>query len=92
MFDYALVILEGREYDFSIYPNPISHAKFNVQTNFGIEESFQLLIYNNVGHVEARYTITDWLTTFESLSLQSGSYIFKLALAEGTLVKRVLVK
>ena len=70
---------------------PIVNGNFSVQTNFVVHESTDLIIYNNVGHIEARITIGDWLSSFTVNNLRPGNYLFKLVTSEGTMVKRVMI-
>jgi len=89
IFDYAMVEVEGTSIDFSVYPNPIQNGQFSLQTNFVSDA--ELIIYNNVGRIEDRLIINDWLSDY-SLNLQPGSYLFKVVTKEVVIVKRVLIK
>lgn len=91
IFEYILVEVKSLKKDFSVFPNPIVQGNFSVQTNFVIEESSELIIYNNIGHIEARIAIGDWLSSFTVNNLRPGNYLFKLVTSEAAMVKRVMI-
>ena len=91
IFDYVLVNVEDQTNKFSIYPNPIENTSFKVQTNFAIKEPMKLVVYNNMGMVEETFSLTDWLAS-HVISVQPGTYVFKLIGSDKVLVQRVLIK
>ncbi len=92
IFEYKMVELRDLQEDFSVFPNPIINGQFALQTNFVEDEIIELIIYNNLGHVETRLPITDWLASFRVTGLRPGTYLFKLVTSNGVIVKRVLIK
>lgn len=91
IFDYVMVVTERISSDFSVFPNPISTGEFSIQTNFKIEIDTKLTVYNSTGGIERNYTLNSWLGSYQLDGLRSGSYLFKMTSAEGSIVKRVSV-
>jgi type IX secretion system substrate protein len=92
VFEYKMVDLEGLAKDFSVFPNPITDGHFSLQTNFVADNDLDLIVYNNVGKIEASFKVNDWLASYDISDLQPGSYLVKLTTPDGATVKRILIK
>lgn len=92
IFDYVMVVYEGADEDFTIYPNPVIDNRFTLQTNFEVEEEQALVVYNAMGKVEKTYRVNSWMNEFITNDLMPGSYLIKLTTSKNILVKRLLIK
>lgn len=62
----------------SIYPNPFT-TSINVMLNDAMQgNSYDLVVYNILGEMVARTTVTKQLTTLETANLSSGIYFYKV--------------
>jgi len=62
----------------SIYPNPFT-SSINVMLNDAVQgNGYELMVYNTLGQIVARTTVTKQLTTLETANLSSGIYFYKV--------------
>jgi hypothetical protein len=62
----------------SIYPNPFT-TSINIMLNDALQgNKYELMVYNSLGQMVTRTTVTKQLTTLETANLSSGIYFYKV--------------
>ena len=92
IFDYAIVNVEDAKYEANVFPNPVTEGKVNIQVNFDLETTAQVLVYNNMGLVKLSFTLENWLSPHDLSGLPPGNYLIKIITQNGVFVKRILIK